>query len=127
MAWISAWSPIAARTFSRAWCRVALERGLAKAGNLRGLLLRLGGADPQSGVETGFSFATGWPGDRHHFALSAGQVLRFRGSLSGPENLGSLRRCPPSPVRRPTLLIQSGYVVQSLSLRNILAFVFASG
>jgi protein-S-isoprenylcysteine O-methyltransferase Ste14 len=97
----------------------------AFGGTFGGLLLRPGGAHPQWGVETGFVLQLAGLAIAITSLLALGRSFGFT-----PADRGLKTRGPYAVVRHPIyasyLLIQSGYVLQSLSLRNILIFAFAT-
>jgi protein-S-isoprenylcysteine O-methyltransferase Ste14 len=98
---------------------------LAFGGTFGGLLLRPGGAHPPWGVEAGFVLQLVGLLIAITSLLALGRSFGFVAADRGLKTRG-----PYAVVRHPIyasyLLIQSGYVLQSLSLRNALVFAFAS-
>jgi protein-S-isoprenylcysteine O-methyltransferase Ste14 len=98
---------------------------LAGGGTFGGLLLRPGGAHPPWGVEVGFGLQLAGLAVAIISLLALGRSFGFVAADRGLKTRG-----PYAVVRHPVyasyLLIQSGYVLQSLSPWNILIFVFAS-
>ncbi len=98
---------------------------VAFGGTFGGLLLRPGGAHPAWGVETGFGLQLVGLVIAITSLLALGRSFGFVAAGRGLKTRG-----PYAVVRHPIyasyLLIQSGYVLQSLSLRNILVFALAS-
>jgi len=97
----------------------------AFGGTFGGLLLRPGGAHPPWGVDVGFGLQL------------AGLIIAIISLVTLGRSFGfvaadrGLKTCGPyAVVRHPIyasyLLIQSGYVLQSLSLRNIAVVAFAT-
>ena len=97
----------------------------AFGGTFGGLLLRPGGAHPPWGVEAGFGLQL------------AGLVIAISSLVALGRSFGLVAadrglktRGPYAVVRHPIyasyLLIQCGYVLQSLSLRNVVVFGLAS-
>ena len=98
---------------------------LAFGGTFGGLLLRPGGAHPPWGVQTGFILQLAGLLIAITSLLALGRSFGFVAADRGLKTRG-----PYAVVRHPIyasyLLIQSGYVLQSLSLRNALVFAFAT-
>ena len=98
---------------------------LAFGGTFGGLLLRPGGAQPSWGVEAGFILQLAGLLIAITSLLALGRSFGFVAADRGLKTRG-----PYAVVRHPIyasyLLIQSGYMLQSLSLRNALVLAFAS-
>jgi protein-S-isoprenylcysteine O-methyltransferase Ste14 len=98
---------------------------LAGGGTFGGLLLRPGGAHPPWGVAVGFGLQLAGLVVAIISLVALGRSFGFVAADRGLKTRG-----PYAVVRHPVyasyLLIQSGYVLQSLSLWNIAIFVFAS-
>lgn len=98
---------------------------LAGGGTFGGLLLRPGGAHPPWGVEAGFGLQLAGLAVAIASLLALGRSFGFVAADRGLKTRG-----PYAVVRHPIyasyLLIQSGYVLQSVSAWNIAIFVFAS-
>lgn len=94
---------------------------VAAGGTFGGLLLRPGGAHPPWSAEAGFGLQLAGLVVAIISLLALGRSFGFVAADRGLKTRG-----PYAVVRHPVyasyLLIQSGYVVQSLSLRNILIF-----
>jgi protein-S-isoprenylcysteine O-methyltransferase Ste14 len=111
-----------ARTVSRRWGDWALAFG----GTFGGVLFRPVGAHPQWGITAGLILQL------VGLALCVSSFLALGRSFGFvAADRGLVRRGPYAVVRHPIyasyLLLQLGYVVQSISLRNALVMVFASG
>ena len=98
---------------------------LAFGGTFGGLLLRPGGAHPPWGVQAGFVLQLAGLLIALTSLLALGRSFGFVAADRGLKSHG-----PYAVVRHPVyasyLLIQSGYVLQSLSLRNIAVVAFAT-
>jgi protein-S-isoprenylcysteine O-methyltransferase Ste14 len=98
---------------------------LAFGGTFGGLLLRPGGAHPQWGVQAGFGLQLAGLVIAITSLAALGRSFGFVAADRGVRTRG-----PYALVRHPVyasyLLIQSGYVLQSLSLRNVMVFAFAA-
>jgi protein-S-isoprenylcysteine O-methyltransferase Ste14 len=98
---------------------------LAFGGTFGGLLLRPGGAHPPWGVQTGFIFQLAGLLIAITSLLALGRSFGFVAADRGLKTRG-----PYAVVRHPVyasyLLIQSGYLLQSLSPRNALVVVLAT-
>jgi len=98
---------------------------LAFGGTFGALLLRPGGTHPPWGVQTGFIFQLAGLLIAIASLLALGRSFGFVAADRGLKTHG-----PYAVVRHPIyvsyLLIQSGYVLQSLSLRNALVLAFAT-
>jgi protein-S-isoprenylcysteine O-methyltransferase Ste14 len=98
---------------------------VAFGGTFGGLLLRPGGLHPPWGVAAGFGLQLAGLVIAITSLLALGRSFGFVAADRGLKTRG-----PYAVVRHPIyasyLLIQSGYVLQSLSLRNILIFVLAN-
>ncbi len=97
---------------------------LAGGGTFGGLLLRPSGAHPPWGVQTGFALQLAGLGLAIISLTALGRSFGFVAADRGLKTRG-----PYAVVRHPVyacyLLIQSGYVLQSLSAWNILVFALA--
>ena len=111
-----------ARTVSRRWGDWALAFG----GTFGGVLFRPAGAHPQWGVSIGLVVQLVGLAICVASFLALGRSFGFVAA-----DRGLVRRGPYAVVRHPIyasyLLLQLGYVLQSISLRNALVMVFASG
>lgn len=111
-----------ARTVSRRWGDWLLAFG----GTFGGVLLRPVGAHPQWGVSTGLALQLVGLAICVASFLTLGRSFGFVAA-----DRGLVQRGPYAVVRHPIyasyLLLQFGYVLQSISLRNVLVVVFASG
>jgi protein-S-isoprenylcysteine O-methyltransferase Ste14 len=111
-----------ARTVSRRWGDWALAFG----GTFAGVLLRPFGAHPQWGVTTGLVLQLVGLAICVASFLALGRSFGFVAA-----DRGLVRRGPYAVVRHPIyasyLLLQLGYVLQSISLRNALVVLLASG
>jgi protein-S-isoprenylcysteine O-methyltransferase Ste14 len=98
---------------------------LAFGGTFSGLLLRPGGAHPPWGVQAGFLLQLAGLLIALTSLLALGRSFGFAAADRGLKTRG-----PYAVVRHPIyasyLLIQAGYVLQSLSLHNALIIAFAS-
>lgn len=98
---------------------------MAFAGTFGGLLLRPGGAHPPSGVQAGFGLQLAGLVIAITSLAALGRSFGFVAADRGLRTSG-----PYAVVRHPVyasyLLIQSGYVLQSQSLRNILVVAFVT-
>jgi len=98
---------------------------LAFGGTFGGLLLRPGGAHPPWGGQAGFGLQLAGLLIAITSLLALGRSFGFVAADRGLKTRG-----PYAVVRHPIyasyLLIQSGYVMQSLSLRNALVVAFAT-
>lgn len=98
---------------------------LAAGGTFGGLLLRPGGAHPAWGTDTGFALQLAGLLLAIVCLLALGRSFGFVAADRGVKTRG-----PYAVVRHPLyasyLLIQSGYVLQSMSLRNVAVFAFAT-
>jgi protein-S-isoprenylcysteine O-methyltransferase Ste14 len=98
---------------------------VAFGGTFGGLLLRPGGLHPPWGVTAGFGLQLAGLVIAITSLLALGRSFGFVAADRGLKTRG-----PYAVVRHPIyasyLLIQSGYVLQSLSLRNVLIVVLAS-
>ena len=98
---------------------------LAFGGTFGALLLRPGGAHPPWGVQTGFGLQLAGLLIGITSLLALGRSFGFVAADRGLKTRG-----PYAVVRHPIyasyLLIQSGYVLQSLSVRNALVLAFAT-
>ena len=98
---------------------------LAFGGTFGGLLLRPGGTHPPWGAQTGFIFQLAGLLIAIASLLALGRSFGFVAADRGLKTRG-----PYAVVRHPIyasyLLIQSGYVLQSQSLRNALVLAFAT-
>jgi hypothetical protein len=112
------WPPRAVSDRAGSWL-------LAAAGTFGGLLLRPEGAHPEwCPGRPGPS--AGGPSSGSGIACRAGQVVRVRGSRprhGDPRTLYVVRH----PVYAVDLLIQCGYVLRAVSLRNIAVLAVATG
>jgi protein-S-isoprenylcysteine O-methyltransferase Ste14 len=99
---------------------------VAFAGTFGGLLLRPGGADPPWGVQAGFALQLAGLVIAITSLAALGRSFGFVAADRGLRTSG-----PYAVVRHPVyasyLLIQSGYVLQSQSLRNIAVVAFVTG
>lgn len=111
-----------ARSVSRRWGDWLLAFG----GTFGGVLFRPIGAHPQWGVTTGLVVQLVGLGICVVSFLALGRSFGFVAA-----DRGLVQRGPYAIVRHPIyasyLLLQFGYVLQSISLRNALVMVFASG
>jgi protein-S-isoprenylcysteine O-methyltransferase Ste14 len=111
-----------ARTVSRRWGDWILAFG----GTFGGVLFRPEGAHPQWGISIGLTLQLVGLAICVASFLALGRSFGFVAA-----DRGLVRRGPYSVVRHPIyasyLLLQLGYVLQSISLRNALVMVFASG
>jgi protein-S-isoprenylcysteine O-methyltransferase Ste14 len=111
-----------ARAASRRWGDWLLAFG----GTFGGVLFRPVGAHPQWGVTTGLVVQLVGLGICVASFLTLGRSFGFVAA-----DRGLVQRGPYAVVRHPIyasyLLLQFGYVLQSISLRNVLVMVFASG
>lgn len=111
-----------ARTVSRRWGDWLLAFG----GTFGGVLFRPVGAHPQWGVSTGLALQLAGLAICVASFLTLGRSFGFVAA-----DRGLVQRGPYAIVRHPIyasyLLLQFGYVLQSISLRNALVMVFASG
>jgi len=111
-----------ARTVSRRWGDWLLAFG----GTFGGVLFRPVGAHPQWGVSTGLAVQLVGLAICVASFLTLGRSFGFVAA-----DRGLVQRGPYAIVRHPIyasyLLLQFGYVLQSISLRNVLVMVFASG
>jgi protein-S-isoprenylcysteine O-methyltransferase Ste14 len=111
-----------ARTVSRRWGDWALAFG----GTFGGVLFRPVGAHPQWGVTTGLVLQVVGLTICVASFLALGRSFGFVAA-----DRGLVRRGPYAVVRHPIyasyLLLQLGYVLQSISLRNIVVMLLASG
>jgi len=98
---------------------------MAFAGTFGGLLLRPGGAHPPWGVQAGFGLQLAGLVIAITSLAALGRSFGFVAADRGLRTSG-----PYAVVRHPVyasyLLIQSGYVLQSQSLRNILVVAFVT-
>src|SRR5258708_8751580 len=99
---------------------------LAAGGTFGGVLLRPNGAHPAWGVETGLGLQLAGLGIAIMSLLALGRSFGFVAA-----DRGLVTRGPYAVVRHPVyaayVLIQSGYLVQSLSLWNVAVLLFATG
>jgi protein-S-isoprenylcysteine O-methyltransferase Ste14 len=99
---------------------------LAAAGTFGGVLLRPAGAHPQWGVDTGLGLQVLGLVIAMVSLLALGRSFGFVAA-----DRGLVVRGPYAVVRHPLyaayLLIQSGYVLQSISLRNVAVLVLVTG
>jgi protein-S-isoprenylcysteine O-methyltransferase Ste14 len=111
-----------ARTVSRRW----RDWLLAFGGTFGGVLFRPVGAHPQWGVSAGLALQLLGLAVCVASFLTLGRSFGFVAA-----DRGLVQRGPYAIVRHPIyasyLLLQFGYVLQSISLRNTLVMVFASG
>ncbi len=111
-----------ARTVSRRWGDWLLAFG----GTFGGVLFRPVGAHPPWGVTTGLAFQLVGLAICVASFLTLGRSFGFVAA-----DRGLVQRGPYAVVRHPIyasyLLLQFGYVLQSISLRNALVMMFASG
>lgn len=111
-----------ARTVSRRWGDWVLAFG----GTFGGVLFRPVGAHPQWGITTGLVLQLIGLAICVASFLALGRSFGFVAA-----DRGLVRRGPYSVVRHPIyasyLLLQLGYVLQSISLRNALVILVASG
>ena len=111
-----------ARTVSRRWGDWLLAFG----GTFGGVLFRPVGAHPQWGVTTGLAVQLVGLAICVASFLTLGRSFGFVAA-----DRGLVQRGPYAIVRHPIyasyLLLQFGYVLQSISLRNALVMVLASG
>ncbi len=111
-----------ARTVSRRWGDWLLAFG----GTFGGVLFRPVGAHPQWGVTSGLIFQLVGLAICVASFLTLGRSFGFVAA-----DRGLVQRGPYAIVRHPIyasyLLLQFGYVLQSISLRNALVMVLASG
>ncbi|HWF15566.1 MAG TPA: methyltransferase [Acidimicrobiales bacterium] len=111
-----------ARTVSRRWGDWLLAFG----GTFGGVLFRPFGAHPQWGVTSGLAIQLVGLAICVASFLTLGRSFGFVAA-----DRGLVQRGPYAVVRHPIyasyLLLQLGYVLQSISLRNALVMVFASG
>jgi protein-S-isoprenylcysteine O-methyltransferase Ste14 len=111
-----------ARTVSRRWGDWILAFG----GTFGGVLFRPEGAHPEWGVSTGLVLQLVGLAVCVASFLTLGRSFGFVAA-----DRGLVRRGPYAVVRHPIyasyLFLQLGYVLQSISLRNALVMVFASG
>jgi protein-S-isoprenylcysteine O-methyltransferase Ste14 len=111
-----------ARTVSRRWGDWLLAFG----GTFGGVLMRPVGAHPQWGITTGLALQLVGLAICVASFLALGRSFGFVAA-----DRGLVQRGPYAVVRHPIyasyLLLQLGYVLQSISLRNALVMVFASG
>jgi len=98
---------------------------LAFGGTFGALLLRPGGAHPPWGVQAGFGLQLAGLLIAIASLLALGRSFGFVAADRGLKTRG-LYAIVRHPIYASYLLIQSGYVLQSLSLRNALVFAFAS-
>ena len=109
----------------RAVSRQARSWLVAFAGTFGGLLLRPGGAHPPWGVQAGFGLQLAGLVIAITSLAALGRSFGFVAADRGLRTGG-----PYAVVRHPVyasyLLIQSGYVLQSQSLRNILVVAFVT-
>jgi len=98
---------------------------LAFGGTFAGVLFRPGGAHPHWGVVTGLGLQLAGLAVCVVSLLALGRSFGFVAA-----DRGLMTRGPYAVVRHPVyasyLLIQSGYLLQSMSLRNVLVLVLAS-
>jgi protein-S-isoprenylcysteine O-methyltransferase Ste14 len=98
---------------------------VAFGGTFGGLLLRPGGAHPLWGVQAGFGLQLAGLLIAITSLAALGRSFGFVAADRGVQTRG-----PYAVVRHPVyasyLLIQSGYVLQSLSPRNAAVFAFAA-
>ncbi len=110
-----------ARTVSRRWGDWLLAFG----GTFGGVLFRPVGAHPQWGVTSGLAFQVVGLGICVASFLTLGRSFGFVAA-----DRGLVQRGPYAVVRHPIyasyFLLQFGYVLQSISLRNALVMVLAS-
>lgn len=110
-----------ARTVSRRWGDWLLAFG----GTFGGVLFRPVGAHPQWGITTGLAFQLVGLGVCVASFLTLGRSFGFVAA-----DRGLVQRGPYAIVRHPIyaayLLLQFGYVLQSISLQNVLVMVLAS-
>ncbi len=99
---------------------------LAAGGTFGGVLLRPDGAHPAWGVETGLGLQLTGLAIAIMSLLALGRSFGFVAA-----DRGLVTRGPYAVVRHPVyaayVLIQSGYLVQSLSLWNVAVLLFATG
>jgi len=99
---------------------------LASGGTFAGVLFRPSGAHPHWGVAAGFGLQLTGVALAVLSLLALGRSFGFVAA-----DRGLVTRGPYAVVRHPVyasyLLIQSGYLLQSISLRNALVMVLASG
>lgn len=99
---------------------------LAAGGTFGGVLFRPDGAHPRWGVETGLGLQVLGLAIAITSLLALGRSFGFVAA-----DRGLVTRGPYAVVRHPVyaayLLIQLGYVLQSISLRNVAVLVFATG
>lgn len=111
-----------ARTVSRRW----RDWILAFGGTFGGVLFRPDGAHPQWGITTGLALQLAGLAICVVSFLTLGRSFGFVAA-----DRGLVQRGPYAVVRHPIyasyLLLQVGYVLQSISLRNILVMIIASG
>jgi protein-S-isoprenylcysteine O-methyltransferase Ste14 len=111
-----------ARTVSRRWGDWLLAFG----GTFGGVLFRPVGVHPQWGITTGLAFQLVGLAICVASFLTLGRSFGFVAA-----DRGLVQRGPYAVVRHPIyasyFLLQSGYVLQSISLQNVLVMVFASG
>jgi protein-S-isoprenylcysteine O-methyltransferase Ste14 len=111
-----------ARTVSRRWGDWLLAFG----GTFGGVLFRPVGAHPQWGITTGLAFQLVGLTICVASFLTLGRSFGFVAA-----DRGLVQRGPYAIVRHPIyasyLLLQFGYLLQSISLQNVLVMVFASG
>jgi len=111
-----------AQTVSRRWGDWALAFG----GTFGGVLFRPAGAHPEWGVSIGLVLHLVGLAICVASFLALGRSFGFVAA-----DRGLVRRGPYAVVRHPIyasyLLLQLGYVLQSISLRNALVMLFASG
>jgi protein-S-isoprenylcysteine O-methyltransferase Ste14 len=97
----------------------------AAGGTYGGVLFRPGGAHPRWGVETGLGLQVLGLAIAITSLLALGRSFGFVAA-----DRGLVTRGPYAIVRHPVyaayLLIQSGYLLQSISLRNVFVLVFAN-
>jgi protein-S-isoprenylcysteine O-methyltransferase Ste14 len=99
---------------------------LAAGGTFGGVLFRPAGAHPRWGVETGLGLQVAGLALAIVSLLALGRSFGFVAA-----DRGLVTRGPYAVVRHPVyaayLLIQSGYLLQSISLRNVAVLIFATG
>ncbi len=99
---------------------------LAFGGTFVPVLLRPNGAHPPLGINLGIAFQILGLGICLWAFLALGRSFGFAAA-----DRGLVRAGPYAVVRHPIyasyLLLQCGYVLQSVSLRNVIVFVVASG
>jgi protein-S-isoprenylcysteine O-methyltransferase Ste14 len=99
---------------------------LAAGGTFGGVLFRPAGVHPQWGVETGLGLQVLGLAIVMSSLLALGRSFGFVAA-----DRGLVTRGPYAVIRHPVyaayLLIQSGYLLQSMSLWNVAVLVFATG